>query len=143
MVFIRVFPSLAKELKIQFIQESVRIFFSKIIIETMEEREKRSIVRHDMINILMQLRRGKLSDEQLHNVMDDSAGYATVEESDIGKKTITRQWTDKELISQVKPIMNSSEKLLSKLILSNSHVACLLNRPSYSSSAASRRLRQY
>lgn len=69
----------------------------------MEERKKRGIVRPDMINILMQVRQGKLTHkaaaEQVENAYTD-AGFATVEESDIGKKRPQRQWSDMEIISQ-------------------------------------------
>lgn len=66
----------------------------------MEERKKRGIVRHDMVNILMQVRQGQLSVEAASEQVPD-AGFATVDESEIGRKASTRKWTDKELIAQV------------------------------------------
>lgn len=39
--------------------------------------------------------------ERDENIQKDSAGFATVEESDIGKRGTQRQWTDKEIIAQV------------------------------------------
>lgn len=46
-------------------------------------REKRGIVRPDMIHLLMEARKGKLRYEETMNT-DDDAGFATVEESHIG-----------------------------------------------------------
>lgn len=71
----------------------------------MDERKKRGIVRHDMINILMKVRQGKLNEEadadQKENAQIDSAGFAAVEESDVGRKVSKHQWSDTELIAQV------------------------------------------
>lgn len=103
-LFMRVAPWLAKKLNIQFISSAVSKFFTSIVIDTMDERKKRGIFRPDMINILMQVRQGKLTAEaasdQIANIQKDSAGFATVEESDIGKKAPLRQWTDNELVAQ-------------------------------------------
>lgn len=57
-----------------------------------------------MINLLMQVRQGDSIDEavleQAENAQKDSAGFATVEESNVGKKTLQRQWNDTEIVAQ-------------------------------------------
>lgn len=103
-IFVLLIPSLAKKLKVQITTASMRNFLSSMVIDTMEMRKERGIFRPDMINILMQVRQGKTTQEaaaeQLENSLRDSAGFATVEESSIGQKESRRHWTDKELISQ-------------------------------------------
>lgn len=91
-LFMRAMPRLAKLFNVQFISAWVGKFFTKIFNETMDERKKRGIFRPDMINILMQVRYGKLSAEsEAENVQKESAGFATVEESEIGKRISKRQ----------------------------------------------------
>lgn len=65
----------------------------------MDVRKKNNIVRPDMINILMQVREGTLQ----RNDADDKKvkeGFATVQESDIGRSTVNRNWNDDEIVSQ-------------------------------------------
>lgn len=62
----------------------------------------------------MQVRQGKITEEaaaeHVENAQKDSAGFATVEESDIGKKGPQRQWADKEIIAQVTYLCFINEK---------------------------------
>lgn len=106
LIFLRVMPRLAKKLNIQMMPASVRKFISKVVTDTMDERQKRGIFRPDMINILMKVRQGEITyDEaadQMENFQKDSAGFATVEESNIGRKRPQRRWNDAEIMSQVK-----------------------------------------
>lgn len=74
-------------------------FFRSIIFDTMRERDEKHIHRPDMINILMQLRQGAISSEN-EDAANDDAGFATVEESSIGKRIVKRKWTDNQLFSQ-------------------------------------------
>lgn len=94
------FPWLAKAMDLQLIDAGVREFFKSVVFDTMETRERENIFRPDIINILMQMRRGQverpLGDEVKHG--DD--GFATVEESNIGTKIVHRKWTDIEILAQ-------------------------------------------
>lgn len=67
--------------------------------DTMKIREQKNITRHDMINLLMQARKGNLT---LNTKEEDSIadGFATVEESNMGKSKITRVWDDEDLAAQ-------------------------------------------
>ena len=59
------------------------------MIETMEYREKNGIIRHDMIHLLIEAKKGTLVYEE--DTKDSSeAGFATVQESVIGQKQIKR-----------------------------------------------------
>ncbi|KAF2894714.1 hypothetical protein ILUMI_11459 [Ignelater luminosus] len=52
-------PALAKMLKIRFISEPVTEFFRRIVRETVKIREEKGIIRPDMINLLMEARKGR------------------------------------------------------------------------------------
>uniref|UniRef100_A0A182MV04 Uncharacterized protein n=1 Tax=Anopheles culicifacies TaxID=139723 RepID=A0A182MV04_9DIPT len=90
-----------------------------MILDNMRVREEKGIVRNDMINILMQVKRGVLSHQRDEPDVKD-AGFATVQESAVGKKAITREWSDKELLLPVFPerlyeeIVEVDEKLNGK-----------------------------
>nr|BBE49552.1 cytochrome P450 monooxygenase [Adoxophyes honmai] len=93
------FPAVMKKLKVTLFAEAGANFFRNIVLSTMRDREERKILRRDMIHLLMEARKGTLShDEKSGN--DEGAGFATVEESVIGKKTTTRVWTDNQIIAQ-------------------------------------------
>lgn len=101
---IRLLPMVAKFFKIDFISADVTNFFRSVVISTIQEREEKNIFRPDMINILMQMRKGTIS-SQKNGGADDPAeakdtGFATVEESSIGHGVVKRKWTDTQLVSQ-------------------------------------------
>ncbi|CAB3261620.1 unnamed protein product [Arctia plantaginis] len=97
--FSRCLPSIADMLKLSLSSSETSSFFSNVVLSTIEEREKRNIIRHDMINILNEIKKGKLKHEKNSDV-DSGAGFATVEESHIGKKLREREWSDKDLVAQ-------------------------------------------
>lgn len=94
-------PKMANLFKIKIFDESVAKFFKKMIMDTMATRQDKNIHRPDVINLLMQVRsHGKLTHETETPAKEIHDGFATVEESDIGKAAVTRKWTDNELVSQ-------------------------------------------
>ncbi|CAB3239056.1 unnamed protein product [Arctia plantaginis] len=97
--FLRCLPSIADMLKLSLTSSETSGFFSNVVLSSIEEREKRNIIRHDMINILNEIKKGKLSHEKDTDV-DSGAGFATVEESHIGKKLREREWSDDDLVAQ-------------------------------------------
>nr|WNK22289.1 cytochrome P450 [Athetis lepigone] len=92
-------PKLAKVLKLDFLSNMSKQFFRKLVMETMENRELKNIIRPDMIHLLMEAKKGKLTHDD-SKTNDEAAGFATVEESSIGQKEINRVWTDDDLIAQ-------------------------------------------
>lgn len=101
--FLRVAPRFGKVLGIEIMDSKVEDFFRSMVFDTMDERERQNIFRPDMINILMQLRKGSTIAQQTVAEEKNEAnidGFATVEESSIGKSVVKRKWTDNELISQ-------------------------------------------
>lgn len=93
------FPWLARKLDIDLMDGKLSTYFRGVLTGHMKQREAHGIVRNDMINILMEVQKGALR----HNVEEQDtkdAGFATVEESSVGKSTHSRVWTECELIAQ-------------------------------------------
>lgn len=99
LLLIRTLPKLMRAINFEFFPTSTKNFFKSMVLETMAEREKFNILRHDVVNILMHVRSGNLGhqNDESHN---DDAGFATAEESHIGKVHVKRTWDDDEIISQ-------------------------------------------
>lgn len=92
-------PKLMKALGVELIDKDITEFFQHATIETMKVREEKGIIRHDMINLLMQAKKGKLVHN--NNVEEKSAeGFATVEESQLGQSEVKRVWDDDDLAAQ-------------------------------------------
>ncbi|CAH0397698.1 unnamed protein product [Chilo suppressalis] len=93
------FPKITKPMKLRLFKDVTTKFFKHLVMNTMSEREAQHIIRPDMIHLLMEAKKGKLvHDEKTTNGTD--AGFATVEESNVGKKNIDRVWADEDLIAQ-------------------------------------------
>lgn len=86
-------------MNIKLVDRETTEFFQSAISETMKIREEKGIIRHDMINLLMQAKKGKLShlkekDEKA------SDGFATVKESNLDRTEIKQEWDDEDLSAQ-------------------------------------------
>ncbi|XP_068631672.1 cytochrome P450 9e2-like [Battus philenor] len=92
-------PNISKVLKISLFTESTKKFFWDLVMNTMSDRETKNIVRPDMIHLLMEAKKGQLTHEK-KGVVDTDAGFATVEESSVGKEKIDRVWSDIDLVAQ-------------------------------------------
>lgn len=92
-------PKIMKLLKIRFLDSKSSEFFEQAIYETMRIRQEKGIVRHDMINLMIQAKKGQIIHEKNdeENITD---GFATVEESKIGQTSVKRIWKDDELAAQ-------------------------------------------
>lgn len=95
----RTFPKLTARLKIRFMSERLTSFFKSLILDTMVERENKNIFRPDMINILMQVRKGNLTKDDQDGKTDTNDGFATVEEFS-SKADSKNEWSDDELVAQ-------------------------------------------
>lgn len=101
LLFLRLVPSVSRLLDIQLMSRSLQVFFRTMVLGNIKTREENGISRPDMINILMQVKQGGaahkiVEDEEKHS----SAGFATVDESTIGKRTVKRNWNDDEIVAQ-------------------------------------------
>lgn len=98
-ILMQTLPKIAALLDINFTDSKVMNFFRSMVLGNMESREKQGIFRPDMINILMNVKKGR-TNEANSNEEKNADGFATVEESTIGNKVVKRVWTDDELVAQ-------------------------------------------
>ncbi|VEN47140.1 unnamed protein product [Callosobruchus maculatus] len=75
------FPWIMDIFKISFIEEDVRQFFYDLVDETIRIREQNGIVRPDMIQLLMEARKGKAKKTETETSID--TGFATAQESNL------------------------------------------------------------
>lgn len=92
-------PSIVRKLKLTLFPKRAKDFFVDIVQRTMKDREDQNIIRPDIIHLLMEAKKGKLSHDDTASHERDT-GFATVEESLVGKKTTNRKWSDIDLIAQ-------------------------------------------
>lgn len=95
----RTFPSLASKFKIKLLSEKLTTFFKSLILDTMTERENKNIFRPDMINIVMQVRKGDLNKDIQDENSELNEGFATVTEFS-SKTESKKEWSDDELVAQ-------------------------------------------
>ncbi|CAK1547377.1 unnamed protein product [Leptosia nina] len=93
-------PGLVKRLKMTLFSKETTNFFTNVVMDTMRHREAHNIIRPDMIHLLMEAKKGQLQHEDKSKSTIRDAGFATVEESAVGKKVIQRNWSDNDLIAQ-------------------------------------------
>lgn len=92
-------PRLMKLLRVKVYDDELVNFFRHIVISTIEDREKTGAVRNDLINLLMQTRKGLVKDDGRDG---DDAGFATVSESEQLKSFDEKHinWEDDDLTAQ-------------------------------------------
>jgi cytochrome P450 family 9 len=93
-------PWLMRKLNIHVLDNEASMYFQRIILDNFNTRESKNIVRNDLIQLLLKLRRGEAiagTEEASEKIID---GFATVEESDMDAKPVRQQWTDQELMAQ-------------------------------------------
>lgn len=98
-LLMQTWPKVAAWFDINFTDSKVMNFFRSMVLGNIEQRTKQGLFRPDMINILMNVKAGKMNEN--NSVQETNAdGFATVEESTIGNKVVKRVWTDDELVAQ-------------------------------------------
>lgn len=98
-LLMRAFPAMSQKLGVDIVNSTLTEYFKGMIVDNMKQRDAHGIIRNDMIQMLMEVRKGSLKHHKDEQDTKD-AGFATVEESNIGKSTINRVWTENELIAQ-------------------------------------------
>lgn len=98
MTLIFVLPKIAKLFNVSFIDKKASSYFRSLVLDNIASREKLGIFRPDMINILMNVKKGNSLRSLTEETTSDS--FATVSESSIGNKNVKREWTDDELVAQ-------------------------------------------
>lgn len=76
-------PAIMNFLKVRVINDRDTTFFRKLVKENIAYREKHKIVRNDMIDLLIEAKKGNL--KYVSDESDDNVGFATVEESVHGR----------------------------------------------------------
>ena len=85
-------------LNIKLMRQDATSFFRSIIMTNIDKRVKEKIFRPDMIHLLMEAQKGKLKHDS--DVVGVKEGFATVEESHIGKNTQRMELTDDHIVAQ-------------------------------------------
>lgn len=93
-------PNIAKSLRLRIFDYTASTLFKNMILDTMKIRQKNNIFRPDMINILMEARKGNLKHDLENETDVIHDGFATVEESHVGKANVSRMWNDNEVVAQ-------------------------------------------
>lgn len=88
-MLVMLLPKLAKLLRIRITNMDYVNYFKDLVMNTIAHREKNNIVRHDMINLLIEVRKGALVRDQNVKQSELDAGFATVQESTHWKSTDT------------------------------------------------------
>lgn len=93
---LRFLPGVMKALKITLVSAKIREFFSGMVIGSMEYREKNKIVHPDMINLLMEAKKGHLKQESTEE------DHHTIEGSQLKAPTNAAKpdWTEDEIVAQ-------------------------------------------
>ncbi|XP_031628376.1 probable cytochrome P450 9f2 [Contarinia nasturtii] len=100
MLLVRALPRLTQLINFEIFPASVNRFFKSMVLDTMAERQKKNIVRHDMINILMELRKECLFrrlNEETHCNDTSFSEKNKLNNQQIKLKSI---WQDDEIVSQ-------------------------------------------
>ncbi|XP_017782505.1 PREDICTED: cytochrome P450 9e2-like [Nicrophorus vespilloides] len=93
-------PKIARFLDVTIFSRKSSEFFKSVISNNLRMREKQKIVRPDLIHLLMEARKGKLTHGG--ETQDQDAGFATVQESEIGMKEMKTKMdiTDTDITAQ-------------------------------------------
>lgn len=95
-------PKLMAFLNIKLFDAETNEFFTYAINETFKAREKEGVMRNDMIDLLIQARKGNLNhDDEIKEEDNHSQdGFAVVEEHEVGKAKVKRVWEDDDITAQ-------------------------------------------
>ena len=96
--FLYFVPKFMKAIDISLLGRRTKSFFRKTVNETMDHRERNGIIRPDMIHLLMQTKKGKLSHDTT-KAEDRNESLAAVTEHMV-ESSEARNWTNDELVAQ-------------------------------------------
>lgn len=95
-------PRIYKLLGIQCMSQEVYNFFQKTVIDVMNERDRKNISRPDVIQLLLQAKKGQLQSSAKENDVNDKelANFSANVEYDVGGSNLKSQFTDLDWIAQ-------------------------------------------
>uniref|UniRef100_T1DMW0 Putative cytochrome p450 9f2 n=1 Tax=Anopheles aquasalis TaxID=42839 RepID=T1DMW0_ANOAQ len=94
------FPRLMKLLRMRLFSDRMTRFFRHVVLDTIAQRDRKRIVRPDMIHLLMEARRQELKLDENGNVR---LGNGAADDGDSGKGAPSKRlmdWTDDDLVAQ-------------------------------------------
>ncbi|XP_077299454.1 cytochrome P450 9e2-like [Arctopsyche grandis] len=91
-------PIIIRVLNLEISDKKSTSYFRNLVMCNIAIREKKNIVRHDMINLLMLAKNGALISDTNSSSID--TGFATVQEELHDLKLKKTQWTDDDLVAQ-------------------------------------------
>lgn len=101
MLLLVISSSLFNLLRLQFTPREIYEFFRKTVLDAMNEREQKGIFRADVIQLLLQARKGQLQNKDKGVDEKELANFSANIEYDIGAKTKTAaHWNDDDFIAQ-------------------------------------------
>lgn len=89
---------LMRFLKISIIDESFLNYFKKLVLNTISLRSQEGIVRHDMINLLMQAQE-EYAEPKISG-FDSNLEHPAVDESKSDLNPVNSKWSDDEIVAQ-------------------------------------------
>lgn len=92
------FPAILHFFRVRTIPKKITDFFECLVKDSIQIREEQSIIRPDMIHMLIEARRGRLQVDNINSTALE--GFATVEESTFGKSRSKLQITDDLITAQ-------------------------------------------
>jgi cytochrome P450 family 9 len=100
MILARISKKLYIMLGLQFFPKEIYPFFEKVIIDAMKEREARNIFRPDVIQLLIQLKKGQL-ESQAKEDEKDLANFSANIEYNVGSKNQKQiNWVKEDFMAQ-------------------------------------------
>ncbi|KFB49800.1 AGAP012296-PA-like protein [Anopheles sinensis] len=102
LICFRLVPKLMAWLGLDLFDREQNSFFMQIIRETVQTRDAHGIVRPDMVNLLMQARKGALKHQKEGKDEEEVKGFATVEESEVGRVQVGKgmEMSEAEMVAQ-------------------------------------------
>ncbi|CAD7083926.1 unnamed protein product [Hermetia illucens] len=93
------FRKIMKFFKVKLFDKKFSKYFYSLVLDTMQERAAKGIIRPDMIHLLMEARRGALQAYDIGK-SDIDEGFAILQESGVGQNIVKHIWTEGELVAQ-------------------------------------------
>lgn len=97
-----VIPTIYNMLGIQIMSKEIYNFLNKVVVDTMNERDRKNISRPDVIQLMLQLKKGQSLQDKENDVNDKAlTNFSANIEYDVGSKTkATTQFSNDDWISQ-------------------------------------------
>lgn len=93
-------PKIYSFFGLQIMRKDIHDFFKRVVIDTMNERDRKNISRPDVIQLLLQAKKGQLQHDKDNDIIEkELSNFAANKEYDLGAKKLT-QFTDEDWVAQ-------------------------------------------